>query len=266
MVDNLLGNLVPVRLRRGLRQRINRIRHFGGRNECPFCGARLRSFLPFGLHSEVLARERVVGGGRRLNARCPVCESIDRERLLWLYLKHRTDVLAQSLRLLHVAPEQPIRAQLQDRANIAYLSADLDDDDVMVNMDITRIAYPDGSFDAVICNHVLEHIIDDATAMSELHRVLKPGGWAILQVPISLRLARTFENAALTTPGEREMAFGQSDHVRIYAGDYAERLQRAGFAVEKFFWTREGAEFGVDGNRYGLNPDECVHVARKPAA
>ena len=153
---------------------------------------------------------------------------------------------------------------IQKHDNIDYLTADLNPEGVMVKMDITDIDYPDSTFDTIICNHVLEHIIDDHKAMSELHRVLKPGGWAILQVPISFSLDKTFEDASVTAPEEREQVFGQCDHVRIYAPDYIDRLEQAGFQVSPFKWWEDTAFFASN-NRYGLLKDERVFLATRPA-
>jgi ubiquinone/menaquinone biosynthesis C-methylase UbiE len=136
---------------------------------------------------------RSVGGGYRQNAVCPISEA---------------------------AVENILRAKV----NVDYLTADVAAKKVMVAMDITNIRFPDNSFDVIICNHVLEHVIDDGKAMSELYRILNPGGWAILQVPISLTLKNTHEDFSITTITGREQAFGQEDHVRIYAEDYQARL------------------------------------------
>ena len=114
------------------------------------------------------------------------------------------------------------------------------------------------SSDAIICNHVLEHIPDDRKAMKELRRVLKPGGWGILQVPISYVLAATHEDPSIVTTEAREQAFGQYDHVRIYAKDYVDRLVGAGFKVEQFDWTKQGDAFGGSSNRFALIPEERV--------
>ncbi len=133
----------------------------------------------------------------------------------------------------------------------------------MVRMDITDIQFPENSFDAIICNHVLEHVIDDYKAMTELHRVLKPGGWAILQVPISLSLDKTYEDFSITTARGREEAFGQDDHVRIYAKDYASRLEQAGFKVNVFNWDAVAGSFGGSSNKYGLNEDEQIYSVVK---
>jgi ubiquinone/menaquinone biosynthesis C-methylase UbiE len=168
-----------------------------------------------------------------------------------------------STKLLHVAPEERVKEILSSKKNLDYLTADLHSKNVRIKMDITDIQFSDNSFDAIICNHVLEHIIDDRKAIAELHRVLKPEGWAILQVPMSLSLDRTFEDFSITTAKGREEAFGQHDHVRIYAVDYEARLSSAGFKVNVFKWIEEAESFGGHKNMFGLNEDECVYVARK---
>jgi predicted SAM-dependent methyltransferase len=116
----------------------------------------------------------------------------------------------------------------------------------------------------IICNHVLEHIIDERRAMYELYSILKQGGWAILQVPISVSLESTYEDFSIITPSEREQVFGQADHVRIYARDYTQRLEQVGFAVDIFDWTANNHCFGGQKNKFGLIEDERVYCARKP--
>jgi predicted SAM-dependent methyltransferase len=152
---------------------------------------------------------------------------------------------------------------LRRSARAEYLTADLISKDVAVKMDITDIRFPDDSFDAIICNHVLEHVVDDRRAMSELYRTLRPGGWAILQVPLSLSLTTTYEDSSIATASGRAEAFGQSDHVRIYAEDYKDRLERAGFCVSVFRWIAEPEYFGGARNRHGLNHEERVYRADK---
>jgi len=162
-----------------------------------------------------------------------------------------------------VAPESGLSDVLRDKSSLDYLTADIRSEGVMVRMDITNIQYPDCRFDCIICNHVLEHIIDDRKAMLELYRVLKPGGWAILQVPLSMSLKQTYEDSEILTEKDREEAFGKSDHVRIYANDYKDRLEQAGFKVGVFNWTNEATDFGGNTNRFGLNKEEHVYLARK---
>ena len=148
----------------------------GNEFECPLCRGRFRRMLPKGADLPVLREKQVVGAGYRLNSRCPRCDSFDRERLVYLYLRNKTRVLSEHLRLLHVGPEKNLRCVLMARPNIEYLSADLDSPLAQVRMDIRKIEYPDGWFDVIICNHVLQDILEDRKAISELYRILRPGG------------------------------------------------------------------------------------------
>ena len=168
----------------------------------------------------------------RPNTLCPQCNSLERHRLLWLYIKANPMLLSGKKKVLHIAPEPIFAKLLKSFTEIDYLSADLDPSLAMVGMDLTNIAYPDASFDAVLCYHVLEHIPDDVQAMRELHRVLKPGGWAILQSPLEASRETTYEDFTIVTPEAREQAFKQGDHVRIYGRDYKSRLVQAGFTLK----------------------------------
>jgi len=262
-IKSFLRLLIPVKLRPRLRATYKKILYYGLRYKCSFCNSRLKTLLPFGLKFPVLKEKKVVGGGYRKHALCPICGSSDRERLLYLYLLHKTDIFKKTERLLHVAPESRMADIFRTQVNIDYLTADISPKDVMVEMDITNIRYPDDSFDVIICNHVLEHVIDDGKAMSELFRTLKPGGWAILQVPISLTLKNTYEDFSITNIKGREKTFGQGDHVRIYAKDYQDRLAQAGFKVHVFKWVTEVENFGGLRNVFGLNEEECVYFVSK---
>ena len=234
----------------------------GNRLECPFCGGHFRKFLPGGLDLPVYKEKNIVGGGYRVNVKCSRCRSSDRERLTCLYLKNKTEVFCENLKVLHVAPERNLQRVLMTCPNIDYLSLDLNSPLAMVKMDITEIKYEDNSFDVIICNHVLEHIPDDRKAMSELYRVLKPAGWAILQVPISLLLDRTYEDSTVTTPEGREKVFGQSNHVRIYGKDYKDRLEKIGFSVEVYNFAKEFGEPTI--HKYGLSKEEDIYICSKP--
>jgi ubiquinone/menaquinone biosynthesis C-methylase UbiE/glycosyltransferase involved in cell wall biosynthesis len=229
---------------------------------CPFCQRYSAKFLPAGLDIPVLKEKNVVGAGYRLNATCPCCHSMDRERLVYLYLRNKSGLFDKNLKVLHVAPEKNLQRVLMAQPNIDYISADIDSPLAMLKMDITDIKYKDSSFDVVICNHVLEHIQDDRKAMAELYRVLKPGCWAILQVPISLSLGKTYEDPMITKPEERERVFGQSDHVRIYAKDYKDRLEKIGFSVEVYSFAKEFGDSAV--SKYALLKDENIYICSKP--
>jgi SAM-dependent methyltransferase len=217
---------------------------------CPLCERTARRFRPLG------------GGAiKRPNAQCPHCGSLERHRLIWLYLRDETDLFSgtEPKRMLHVAPEPALRARLAGDGLIDYLSADLDPGLADVQMDITAIDFPADSFDVIYCSHVFEHVPDDALAMRELCRVLRPTGWAILQVPILLE--RTEEDPSLTDPEERLRRFAQRDHVRAYGPDYADRLRAAGFEVRlDRYAERLGAERA---RRYGVLTEEIVHLCTK---
>jgi SAM-dependent methyltransferase len=233
--------------RQRLRRLVNRVNHFGLARRCPCCSASLRRFEPFGLVP-------------RHEAMCPVCESLERHRLIWLYVTRRTDLLdGRPRRMLHVAPEIQLAHLFQRQKHIGYLSADLTNPGAMVRMDITDIQYPDETFDVIYCSHVLEHVPEDRKAMREFFRVLKSGGWAILQVPI--KGERTFEDPSVATPEERMRVFGQHDHVRRYGPDYRDRLVDAGFSVTVDDFARELDEHTV--RRFGLMRSESIFLCRK---
>jgi SAM-dependent methyltransferase len=195
-----------------------------------------------------------------LNARCPRCGSLERHRLIWKYFASRTDLLdGGAKRVLHVAPEPQLGSLLQRLPGVDYLSIDLAEGAAMARMDVTDLALVDDSFDVIICSHVLEHVPDDRRAMRELFRVLRPGGWAILQVPIVGD--RTYEDWSVTMPEDRERVFGQRDHVRIYGRDYVNRLVETGFDVCEDSLPEQGDPRAA--RYYGLCPDEPIHFCRK---
>ena len=196
-----------------------------------------------------------------LNAVCPWCGSHVRHRALWLYIERRTELLTKPTRLLHLAPEHVIAERLQARTNIDYLSADLDQP-AMENWDLTDVPHPDDSFDAIVCSHVLEHIPDDRAAMRELRRILRPDGWAIVQVPIDYERAETLEDPAVATPEQRERAYWQDDHMRLYANDFPDRLRSEGLEVTVDSYLRTLPPDEID--RFGLISLEDIYVCRKP--
>jgi SAM-dependent methyltransferase len=238
------------------------LRYLGDTHECPFCKGRFSMFLPAGLDFPVLKEKQVVGGGHRLNSNCPRCSSGDRERLIYLYLKKsKQDFFSQKIKLLHVAPELNLSFKLNSYSNIDYISADLNSPLAKLQMDITDIKQDNETFDVIICNHVLEHIQNDMKAMRELHRVLKKGGFAILQVPISNIIKETFEDFTIISPEDKEKAFGQHNHVRIYGRDYTSRLEEAGFAVSIIDCTREFDSSQI--LKFGLLKDEKIFLCSK---
>jgi SAM-dependent methyltransferase len=239
--------LLPFAVRTPLRRAYLSWSYRGDAVECPCCGGRFREFMPHRGSPNVI---------------CPRCGAHERHRALLLYLQDRTSIFTERLSVLHLAPEEVFQKKLRAQPNLEYVSADLESPLAMVQLDITDIPYPDGSFDVILCSHVLEHVPDDRTAMRELVRVLKPDGWALLLVPVDFSRAETYEDSTITSPEERERAFWQADHVRLYGLDFPERLREAGFSVIVDPYVRELDPATIQ--RYGL-VREYVYVGRKPA-
>lgn len=167
----------------------------------------------------------------RDNALCPQCLSLERHRLLWLYLKERTGFFTEKLKVLHIAPEQCFYKRFKKLSNLNYTTADLESPLAEIKFDIQQIPLPDNIYDMVICNHVLEHVEYDHRALSEIFRILKSGGAAILQVPMIMDKEKTYEDPSITKPEDRLKHFHQKDHYRIYGTDFPERAKKAGFRI-----------------------------------
>lgn len=237
-----LYNLIPTGIRRMLFR--------GNTRFCPLCNSTVRRFYPAGLD-------------QRPDARCPVCNSLERHRLFCILTgKHTSLFDGSEKRLLHIAPEESIEKLLRRLPNVHYLSADLEDTNAMVKMDITDIQYPVESFDVILCSHVLEHVPDDRRALREFYRVLTPDGWCGIQIPVTD--AVTFEDPSVTDPEERLRIFGQRDHVRRYGPDVRERMEEAGFAVQEL--TTETVASEEEIVRMGLMRNDRLYLCRKGRA
>ena len=212
----------------------------------PIDGKSFRKFLPYGY------------GKQRPNVLSPSTLSLERHRLMWLYLQNETGFFRDKLKVLHMAPEQCFLGIFKKMDNLDYTTADLYSPIVDVKADILDLPFEDNSFDVVFCNHVLEHIEDDHKAMKELYRVMKPGGFGIFQVPQELERAKTYENPEITEPVERAEHFGQYDHVRVYGRDYFDRLRAAGFRVEELEYALDLPAKSMD--RYRLAKGEILPV------
>lgn len=215
----------------------------------PINGKSYRKFLSYGY-----------GEGRE-NALSPGTLSLERHRLMWLYLKRNSDFFQLPLQVLHMAPEQVFLSIFQNQNNLEYTTADLYSPIVKVKADILNLPFENDSFDVIFCNHVLEHIAEDAQAMSELYRVMKPGGWGIFQVPMRITQTTTYEDFSITSAEERKKHFGQYDHVRWYGLDYFERLRNAGFLVEEFKVNEHFSPEEI--TRYALWQNEILPVVSK---
>lgn len=217
--------------------------------KCPVCEHSYRRFLPYGRINP------------RSNALCPSCLSLERHRLIWLYLKERTPFFQGPLDVLHIAPEQCFMKAFQKLHGERYITADLESPLAKVKMDIHRMPFADRAFDIVLCNHVLEHVENDIRALTEIHRVLKPGGFAILQVPFFSPVPEvTIENPAITTPREREVHFGQADHVRKFGRDYSQRINQSGLLAQPDAFAKDLP----DAAHFGVSKEEVIYKAIRP--
>ncbi|MFC4267406.1 class I SAM-dependent methyltransferase [Polaribacter marinivivus] len=195
----------------------------------PIDGKSFRKFLPYGY------------GNQRKNALSPSTLSLERHRLMWLFLKDETIFFTSTkkLKVLHIAPEQCFLDLFKKQKNLEYITSDLESPIADVKADICDLPFKENEFDVVFCNHVLEHIPDDTKAMQELYRVMKKGGFGVFQIPQDLSRDVTFEDNSITDKDERAKIFGQYDHVRVYGKDYFNKLRSVGFKVDEVDYTKK---------------------------
>ena len=215
----------------------------------PIDGKSYRKFLPYGY------------GKQRENALSPGTLSLERHRQMWLYLQNETDFFTKNYKVLHIAPEQEFLRKFKKMKNLDYISADLFSPIVDVKADILDLPFENESFDIIFCNHVLEHIEDDRKAMGELLRVMKKGGWGIVQVPMKNSLEKTYEDFTIKDPKERQKHFGQYDHVRWYGMDYFDRLKSVGFEADANFYSQKFSKEEI--KKFGLRENEILPVVSK---
>lgn len=200
------------------------IAYVGRGRQCPMCGCRRRKFLPYGY---VTSRE---------DALCPRCLSLERHRMIWLWLERHSDLFASHPEVLHIAPEVSLMRHFKRHYKAyaeRYITADLESPLADLHFDVQHIPMEDESVDVVICNHLFEHVEDDGRAMREIYRIMRAGGWGIMLVPEDRGRENTFEDDSITDAKERTRLFGQYDHRRLYGRDYDDRLRAAGFRVER---------------------------------
>jgi len=221
----------------------------GSKYTDPIDNKSFRKFLPYGYENQ---RENVLS---------PSTLSLERHRLLWLYLKNETGLFTKKIKLLHFAPEQAFYNRFKKQKNLEYTTTDLNSPLADIKADICKLPFEDNSFDFILCNHVLEHIPDDTKAMQELYRVLRPNGIAILQIPQELDRDVTFEDNSITSRIERAKIFGQYDHVRVYGRDYFDKLRSIGFKVEEVDYTNQLSASEID--TFRLAQGEIIPVCTK---
>jgi len=218
---------------------------------CPVCEKSFSSFLSYG--SAVAHRENVL---------CPYDLTLERHRLMWLYLKNESDFFtANKLKVLHIAPEQCFYSKFKVQKNLDYLTGDLESPLADLHFDLHKIPLEDNQFDVVFCNHVMEHVDDPIQCMTELHRVMKIGGWAFMQVPQDFSRETTYEDAKIISPEEREKHFWQKDHVRLFGKDYPQWLEKAGFLVDVFVLTNHYDQETIE--KFRLMQGELLYIAHK---
>ena len=221
----------------------------GNSFEDPIDGSSYRKFLPYGYDK------------LRENALCPGTLSLERHRLLWLYLSRETSFLKDNIRVLHIAPEQVFYTKFKGLDHWDYTTTDLHSPLADVKADICALPFESDNYDLILCNHVLEHIPDDHSAITELYRVLKKGGTLIAQVPLDENRSVTFEDDSIIDQKERTKIFGQYDHVRVYGSDYYQRLEKVGFTTQGIDYLSQLSQ--EERNRFALPKEENIPVAKK---
>jgi SAM-dependent methyltransferase len=221
----------------------------GNKYQDPIDGSGFRKFLPYGYENQ---RENVLS---------PSTLSLERHRLLWLYLQNETDFFKDNLKVLHFAPEQAFYKRFRNLTNLDYTTTDLNSPLADVKADICDLPFKDNTYDFILCNHVLEHIPDDTKAMQEIYRILKPEGTAILQIPQDLNRQTTFEDNSITSPKERAKIFGQYDHVRVYGRDFFDKLRGIGFKVEEVNYGSKLIPAEID--KFRIAKEEVIPVCTK---
>lgn len=252
---------------------LRRIRIFIGRyfpgktKQCELCGRRLRAFVPYRINDRnrsPLMRELQVVGSDVQNYECPWCSCTDRERHLWMYMNATglvEDLEGKSM--LHFAPEQRLSLMFGAVGLQRYVKADLvpHSPDV-IPLDMQNTGFEDEAFDYVMANHVLEHVDDLERSLSEVFRILAPGGRAILQTPYSEVLERTWSDPGIRSPEARFIAFGQEDHVRVFGRDIVEKVTSMGF--EPDIRLHRDVLASRDPSIHGVNAAEPLFLFRKP--
>lgn len=269
MHDHLFANRLLSRgagFLRSIPSRLSSRLYVGAPRRCVLCDGKIGRFLPYRGGLKAVPRLMValdVIGSDVDHFECPRCGAHDRERHVLLYM--RASGLFAGLgdrAVLHFAPEVRLSRLIRSARPARYVACDLfpTSEDIM-RVDMLDMPFEDESFDLVMANHVLEHVGDDRRAISEIRRVLKPGGHAILQTPYSAALVSTWEDAGIQNPAARTQAYGQDDHVRLFGRDIFDRFVAGG--LESRVETHEKLLSGVNPDRFGVNAREpFFHFAR----
>ena len=224
----------------------------GNAVSCPVCEKSFSKFLSYG--SKVAHRDNVL---------CPYDLTLERHRLMWLYLKSHSNFFTQAdLAVLHMAPEQCFIDRFKAQQNLNYLTADIVSPIADMHFDLHHIPLENDRFDVIFCNHVMEHVQNPIQCMSELFRVLKPGGWAIMQVPQDFTRETTYEDPSIVSEADREKHYWQKDHVRLFGKDYPSYLERVGFQTTAFDLNAHYTQEEIA--RFRLMKEEVLYIYKKP--
>lgn len=229
---------------RKLYLKVKNLWYKGNLKYCPCCDGSFRRFLPHVY---------------RKSAMCPKCGSLERHRLMVLYLRFKTDYFSKKAKVLHFSPHAFLQKKFMEMPNLEYVSVDLNSSNVMYNMDITELLFKDNNFDCILCYHILEHVKNDNLALRELFRVLKPEGWAIIQTVVNPNLEKTFEDPNIIEPKDRTIFYGHKDHLRIYGTDFKNKLENAGFTVKVDLLTHNKKLI----NYFGIYENETIYYCTK---
>jgi SAM-dependent methyltransferase len=232
-------------------QKLSPILYAGNRYEDPINEKTYRKFLPYGYS----------GSAKRNNVLSPGTLSLERHRLLWLYLKNKTDFFTANYKMLHIAPEQCFYKIFKSMKNLDYTTGDYNSPIADIHFDLHHAPFEDNSFDVIFCNHVLEHVEDANQCMRELYRIMRPGGWGIFQIPQDMTRQVTYEDKSITDPLEREKHFWQKDHLRLFGLDYKDWLERAGFNVTLDEYAKSLTPEQLD--RYRISTGDAIYLCRK---
>lgn len=222
----------------------------GNKVECPVCEKKFKKFLPYGYNDY-----------QRENVLCPYDLTLERHRLMWVYLKTKSNFFTDDLKVMHIAPEQCFYKLFRNQNNLDYTTGDLESPLADLHFDLHKIPLEDNQYDVIFCNHVMEHVDNDIQCMQELLRIMKPGGWGILQVPMDTTRDTTYEDPTITGPKERQKHFWQYDHVRLYGTNYPDVLRSAGFEVEEYDYRKELDEETY--SRYRFYEREMLYIVHK---